>query len=39
MDTNADTVEGSGHNVREDDCILNRPLEMKGVYFEHFKPV
>ncbi|CRL29507.1 unnamed protein product [Penicillium camemberti] len=29
MDTNADTVEGSGHNVREDDCILNRPLEMK----------
>ncbi|KAJ5704406.1 hypothetical protein N7536_000095 [Penicillium majusculum] len=39
MDTNADTVEGSGHNVREDDCILNRPPEMKGVYFEHFKPV
>ncbi|KAF4766163.1 hypothetical protein HAV15_010624 [Penicillium sp. str.  len=39
MDTNADTVEGSGHNVGEDDCMLNRLPEMKSVYSEHFKPV
>ena len=38
MDSYAVTVEGSGHNVREDDCTLNCLPEMKSVYSEHFKP-
>ncbi|KAJ5230991.1 hypothetical protein N7489_011699 [Penicillium chrysogenum] len=38
MDSNTVTVEGSGHNVREDDCMLNCLPEMKSVYSEHFKP-
>ncbi|KAF4765327.1 hypothetical protein HAV15_004004 [Penicillium sp. str.  len=37
MVTNAVTVEGSGRNIREDDCILNCLPEMKSVYSEHFK--
>ncbi|KAI2716317.1 hypothetical protein DTO013F2_7604 [Penicillium roqueforti] len=38
MDTNAVTVQGSGHNIGEDDCMLNCLPEMKSVYSEHFKP-
>ncbi|KAJ6038457.1 uncharacterized protein N7446_005260 [Penicillium canescens] len=38
MDSNAATVEGTGHNVRENDCLLNSLPEMKSVYYEHFKP-
>ncbi|KAJ5593599.1 hypothetical protein N7537_010503, partial [Penicillium hordei] len=37
MVTNAVAVEGSGRNIREDDCILNCLPEMKSVYSEHFK--
>ncbi|KAJ5384719.1 hypothetical protein N7517_002630 [Penicillium concentricum] len=39
MDTNAVTVQGSGHPIGEDDCMLNCLPEMKSVYSEHFKPV
>ena len=38
MVTKAVTVEGSGRNIREDDCILDCLPEMKSVYSEHFKP-
>ncbi|KAJ5230936.1 hypothetical protein N7489_011644 [Penicillium chrysogenum] len=38
MDSNTVTVEGSGHNIREDDYTLNCLPEMKSVYSEHFKP-
>ncbi|OQD64340.1 hypothetical protein PENANT_c437G09739, partial [Penicillium antarcticum] len=38
MDSNAATVEGAGHNVRGNDCMLNCLPEMKSVYYEHFKP-
>ncbi|KAJ6019978.1 hypothetical protein N7522_000053 [Penicillium canescens] len=38
MDSNAATVEGTGHNVRENDWLLNSLPKMRLVYYEHFKP-
>ncbi|KAJ6038420.1 uncharacterized protein N7446_005220 [Penicillium canescens] len=38
MDSNAVTVEGSGHDVTDDECMLECLPEMRNVYSAHFKP-